>query len=99
MNLPRVIARYPFTTMFLAGLSLGAFVNWMGIHYDSSGFGSVIFYLSLLLAFPVWIAHELLSSAEFLRALYVSKWIAAALGFVIAIGLDYALAALRGPKK
>lgn len=78
---------------------MGAFVNWMDIHYDSSGFGSVIFYLSLLLAFPVWIAHELLSSAEFLRALYVSKWIAAALGFVIAIGFDYALAALRGPKK
>jgi hypothetical protein len=81
--------------MLLVGLALGAVVDWMGIEYDSSGVGLILFYSSLLLAFPVWIAHELLSSVEFLRTLYVSKWIAAALALVIAIGFDYALAAAR----
>lgn len=92
MKILRVIKRYPFTAMLLTGLALGALVNLMGIQYDSSGIGSVFFYLSLLFAFPVWIAHELLSSTEFLRALYVSKWVAAALGLVIALGLDYVMA-------
>lgn len=82
--------------MLLIGLMLGAVTDWMGIQYDSSGFGSVLFYFSLLFAFPVWIAHELLSSTEFLRSVYVSKWVAAALGLVVALGLDYVVTIIRG---
>jgi hypothetical protein len=95
MKVIRLLGRHPFVAMLLAGLALGAVVDWAGIQYDSSGIGSVFFYLSLLLAFPVWIAHEILSSSEFLRGIYVSKWVAIAFALVIAVGLDYLLHVVR----
>lgn len=95
MKIVRMLGTYPFTAMLLAGLALGVAVDLAGVEYDSSGIGSVFFYLSLLLAFPVWISHEILSYSEFLRGIYVSKWVVVAFALVIAVGLDYLLRIVR----
>lgn len=95
MKAVRLLGRHPVVAMLLAGLALGAIVDWVGIQYDSSGIGSVFFYFSMLLVFPVWIAHEILSSSEFLRGIYVSKWVAIVFALFIAIGIDYLLRIVR----
>jgi hypothetical protein len=81
--------------VYSAQLPLGDY--WDGEHIwdtDSGGVESLLFYLSLLLAFPVWIAHETLST------LHLSNWLIVVLGFLVALGFDYLLsiflAAVRG---
>ena len=91
----RTPSNWPFTWMLLVGLLLDVLVDWTGVLYDSSGAWSLVYCVALLLAFPVWIAHEILSSFELLHSLYISKWVAAGLGLAIAIGLDIALAKFR----
>ena len=85
----RQVKKHPFVIMLLLGLALGEIGSSLGILYDSGGVESLLFWLPLLLTFPMWIAHEVLSSFHFLHGIYFSKWVAVAFGFVIAFGLDY----------
>ena len=95
LSAARFVKRFPFTLLLLLGLALGLLSDQLGVQYDSGGPESLLFYLSLILAFPIWIGHELLHSSDFTRALYVSKLVPLALGLAIALTLDYLVSLLR----
>ncbi|WP_440225651.1 hypothetical protein ACQQ2N_10415 [Dokdonella sp. MW10] len=88
------IRRCPFTALLL-GLAPGFLSGWLGMHYDSEGFWSILLYLSLILVFPVRIAHEALFSSDVTRSLYVSRWSLLIPGFAIALALDGVVSLLR----
>ena len=91
----RHVKKHPFVAMLLLGLALEEIGAFLGILYDSGGAGSLLlFWLPVFLTFPVWIAHELLRSIDFLHAIYVSRWVAIAFGLFIALGFDYVLSIL-----
>src|SRR5688500_3367155 len=86
-----------FVVMLLLGLALQQLGGSLGVLYDSGGVMSLLlFWLPLPLTFPLWIAHEVLSSFDLLRSIYVSKWVAVVFGLLLAMGFDYLLSILVG---
>lgn len=85
------IARFPFTIAAIAGIFLSYLLTKYGVRYDSGGGASILFYLALVLQFPVLIAHELVHSVQALKLNNHGNLLVFAIGLCFAALIDLVL--------
>lgn len=85
------IARFPFTIAAIVGIVLSYLLTKYGVRYDSGGGASIIFYLALVLQFPVLIAHELVHSVQAMKLNNHGNLLVFTIGLCFAVLIDFVL--------